>query len=80
MTAEPKPHIICEIVRWAPGVDEADANLIAAAPELLEVAKLILIFNKGNPHPEDEDSWAWFARGIVDKATAAIAKAEGSDV
>jgi hypothetical protein len=51
------------------------ARLMAAAPDLLEVARLVLVFNEGNPHPEDEDSWCWFAKGLVDKARAAIAKA-----
>jgi hypothetical protein len=56
---------------------EANARLMSAAPDLLYVAELLIKFNEGNPHPEDEDSWAWFAHGMIARAQEAIAKATG---
>lgn len=55
----------------------ADARLIASAPDMLHALKLVQIYAKGNQHPEDEDSWAWFCHGLMDKVNAAVAKAEG---
>lgn len=34
-------HPVCHIEPWKPDVDEADANLIAAAPKLLAAAKKV---------------------------------------
>lgn len=50
--------------------DEANANLIAAAPELLEALKDML-----DGH---EDACTGYGEGAADKARAAIAKATGS--
>ncbi|ELY4813432.1 hypothetical protein SM100_002216 [Cronobacter sakazakii] len=54
-----------------PGVHQANANLIAAAPELLEVLQLILSYHEdGNCQLHKED---------VALARAAIAKAIGEE-
>ena len=50
------------------GAAEANANLIAAAPELLEALKSLLFFYT----TEDDDEY-----GVIE-AKAAIARAEGS--
>jgi hypothetical protein len=55
----------------------ANARLIAAAPEMLEALKFVQTFLKGNPHPEDEDSWAMATRRLMDRVNDAVAKAEG---
>jgi hypothetical protein len=75
-------HFVCSLLQNYGGEGdgdrlEADANLISAAPDLLEVCQLFQHYAKGNQHPEDEDTWAWFCRALVEKLNAAVAKAEG---
>ena len=57
--------------------DKANARLMSAAPDLLYVAELLIEFNKGNPHPEDENGWAFVAHHMIARAQEAIAKAIG---
>ena len=57
-----------------PAKIEADAHLIAAAPELLAALKQLVADYQDVPDPTDEDGQA-----VFDTARAAIAKAEGSE-
>ena len=58
---------------------EADARLIAAAPELLEVAKMALAGYEEDQKIMREDNCGWdgFADEMASKAKIAIIKAEG---
>jgi hypothetical protein len=58
-------------------VNEANAHLIAAAPDLLEALKLALSAH-GVMLMSDPLQEAWKAYGVEQKARAAIAKAEGA--
>ena len=62
------PSIIAEVPEWVPGEGNSDANLIAAAPDLLEALEELARFEFDN-----------FAQhvSVIDKARAAIAKAKG---
>jgi hypothetical protein len=55
---------VCKIIPWTQAVDSADANLIAAAPELLAGCKAALNLVMGDGQPP---SWDWL-REIVAKA------------
>ena len=56
-----------------PEVVQADARLIAAAPELLEALQNLMDEQNGPPLIRDADTW----NEAMDKAATAIAKAEG---
>jgi hypothetical protein len=56
--------IVCALAQWTPAVDEADARLIAAAPDLLETLECIAAITSDHE--------------IRELAHAAIAKATGS--
>jgi hypothetical protein len=68
-------------VQWSVGFEEADARLIAAAPELLEVLRnLVTAVTFADPPKEFNGVLCHEARvpvGFVDAARAAIAKATG---
>ena len=58
---------ICRVEGWRDGIGEANARLIAAAPELLEaLQKLVRAIDRMPSNPAD---------GLADEARAAIAKA-----
>lgn len=57
-------EIVCRVEEWSEKQDEANARLIAAAPELLDALKLVV--QRCGPNSTD---------GAI--ARAAIAKAEG---
>ena len=61
---------------WAIERGDADARLIAAAPELLEALEFLVTVasGEGPPVPERE-----LLQDCVDKARAAIAKAKGEE-
>jgi hypothetical protein len=58
---------------------QADALLIAAAPELLEALKMLVASQDESEHMQDERSYKQL-RAATDNARAAIAKATGSAV
>lgn len=60
-------HQVCEISSMNCGTEEADALLIAAAPELLEACKMML-FNMNLAGWENDDA-AIRARAAIQKAT-----------
>ena len=56
---------------------EADANLIAAAPELLDALELLMMWVKNWDVPfMDDDEWCYDSRPQIE---AAIAKARGTN-
>ncbi len=72
----PDNKIICSCIRGSidrgsHDEDYATARLIAAAPELLEVARMAGLFAKGEALPTREQ--------LVEFSRAAIAKATGAD-
>ncbi len=67
---------IASVTRFASmnGINaDANARLIAAAPDLLELARQII-------GADEDDTWSSDRGWLVERARAAIAKAEGSAV
>jgi len=66
--------LICRLAKWTPPIDEADARLITAAPDLLQFGKAayhaLESYAHGNASPE-------LARACALALKLAIAKAEG---
>lgn len=75
--AGPKPWHIATIQNGAPGdtldTEEANARLIAAAPDLLAESKVLLSILRLQPTPKLGE-WNW--PQIADRLEAVIAKAE----
>lgn len=66
------------IARFETGVKEADARLMAAAPELLEACVAMLEWDdREKDHAVDFNARMDLCRAAFDKARAAIAKATG---
>lgn len=61
-------------VRYAIPEAEANANLIAAAPELLSFAQQFLVESE---HANAEDDFDWQPGELMELARSVIAKAEG---
>ena len=78
LVTDPHGVIIAEgISANHPGTPEANAHLIAAAPELLVAARdLVSMFERGYVRGQTESTGTAFIDG-VDKMRAAIAKATG---
>jgi hypothetical protein len=62
--------------------DQADAELVSAAPDLLNALESLAVWNNGNPcfcHVHGESERATYSKhdSYCDKAQAAIAKAKG---
>lgn len=64
------------ILGGCPSETEANARLIAAAPELLAAAKLVMLVNPGAVYLNGTDGERY---AEFDKLAAAIAKAEGNE-
>ena len=60
--------------------DAANARLIAAAPELLEVCEALLALNNTLVVELSESDWLKYKREAERKAKAALAKAHGIEV
>jgi hypothetical protein len=84
-STDPSWHIVTNETRMRvlanihiePGnkMDEANARLIVAAPDLLEALQALMDEQNGPPLIRDAPRW----EAAVDLARAAIAKAEGDD-
>ena len=71
----PSAKPICEVLTTA-----ADANLIAAAPDLLaSLTDLLCFASPGGVHGEEPEGWSDQAKRFCGAARAAIAKAKGGD-
>lgn len=80
---------ICQTICGLPhGEERANAHLIAAAPEMLEIARIVNSASMSGTKGNDESwiGWQWSQGGaktahrLRDLARAAIAKAEGKAV
>lgn len=56
------------------GAADANAHLIAAAPDLYEACKKLAMLSSG---AEDDDAYAEVPWSVIEDARAALAKAEG---
>lgn len=71
-------HQVCEISSMNCGTEEADALLIAAAPELLEACKAMLEWDdREKDHAVDFNARMVLCEQAFTKARAAIQKASG---
>lgn len=58
-------------------MQEANARLISAAPELLEACKSVLAVGECLEKPDDENQRIYLGKRTIEKLRAAISKAEG---
>lgn len=65
------------VAQHVPGI--ANARLIAAAPELLEVCEALLALNNTLVVELSESDWLKYKREAERKAKAALAKARGDE-
>lgn len=73
-------HVEIAVLYKSDERQEANARLIAAAPDLLDALKHILEYDDGPIHSGSRDGYEWHGRAprVWEAARAAISKAEGS--
>lgn len=80
-TADPDANVICDIIRRSPEQlteeDVANANVLAAAPDLLAALKAVQKWLMLSAPVENSQSWNESFVKANDLTCAAIAKAEG---
>lgn len=76
--AESIGEIVCRIEEWSPEQDEADARLIAAAPDMFEALKALLVVMDSGAQPRKLDealTWRQNDEKARAMAIAALSKA-----